>query len=269
MALSGLLLQSPAFADDCDNLDRNKTWFANFEELNAAYDKGDYDTALEYSRALETICEQSPILNYTIAYIYKNKGDNEKYLFYLQKSTQNTERFAVDKDTLDRIWSDKYVAAHPEADPANIKKREATIASQAEDIAQLKAQLKSVERMAGASVELNDELNAAHASDDAMLWTSVAIGGAGLALSAVGTVFVILNKDKAIGHKGAGTDDVYVKNSYPLAWSLVGAGIGVTAIGVALTGYFGYRYSQNHKKDNANELSVSISPAYTSVSFTF
>ena len=267
VALSGLFSLSPVYAEDCDDLDNNKTWVANFQALNAAYDNGDYGLALEYSRELEAICEQSPILNYMIAYIYKSKGDDEKYLFYLQKSTQNTELFAVDKDTLDRIWSDKYIAAHPEADPVHIKKREAAIASQAEDIAQLKEQLKSAERMAGASIALNDELNAAHASDDVMLWTSVAIGGAGIVLTAVGAVLVAQYQDNAVGIKGG--SDAYVKSNYPMAWSLVGAGIGVTAIGAALTGYFGYRYSLNHKDDNANELSVSISPAYSSVSFTF
>ncbi len=268
--LCSLALISSAFADSCDNLENNKTWNATFEKLNEAYTNKDYTAALQYSRELEKICELSPILNYTIAYIHKGLGDKEKYLFYLQKSTQNTERFSVDKNALDQIWSDKYIAAHPEADPENIKAREATIASQAETIAQLEAQLKSTQLTAGESIALQEEVNDSHKADDALLWTSVAIGGTGLILTAVGAVLVVQNKDKAIGSRSnAGSPENYVKSSYPMAWGLVGAGIGVTVIGTALSGYFGYKYRKNHKDDNSKELSFQISPNYSSIAFTF
>ena len=268
--LCSLALISSAFADNCDNLNNNKTWNATFEKLNEAYQNKDYATALQYSRELESICELSPILNYTIAYIHKGLGDNEKYLFYLQKSTQNTERFSVDKNALDQIWSDKYIAAHPEADPEIIKAREATIATQAETIAQQETQLKSMQLTAGESIALQEEVNASHKADDALLWTSVAISSAGLILTAVGAVLVVQNKDNAIGSRTkANQSESYVKSSYPMAWGLVGAGIGVTVIGTALSGYFGYKYSKNHKNDNTKELSFQISPYYSSVSFTF
>ena len=268
--LCSLALISSAFADSCDNLNTNKTWNATFEKLNEAYQNKDYATALQYSRELENICELSPILNYTIAYIHKGLGDNEKYLFYLQKSTQNTERFSVDKNALDQIWSDKDIAAHPEADPENIKAREATIATQAETIAQQETQLKSMQLTAGESIALQEEVNASHKADDALLWTSVAISGAGLILTAVGAVLVVQNKDNAIGSRTkANQSESYVKSSYPMAWGLVGAGIGITVIGTALSGYFGYKYSKNHKNDNTKELSFQISPYYSSVSFTF
>ena len=268
--LCSLALISSAFADSCDKLENNKTWNATFEKLNEAYVNKDYATALQYSRELESICELSPILNYTIAYIHKGLGDKEKYLFYLQKSTQNTERFSVDKNTLDQIWSDKYIAAHPDADPEHIKAQEETIINQAETINQLKAQLESTQITAGESIALQEEVNNSHKADDALLWTSIAIGGTGLILTAVGAVLVVQNKDKAIGSRvNADYTENYVKSGYPMAWGLVGAGIGVTVIGTALSGYFGYKYSKNHKDDNSKGLSFQISPYYSSVAFTF
>ena len=268
--LCSLALLTPAFADPCDNLERNKVWSATFDKLNEAYEKEDYDAALQYSRELENICEQSPILNYTIAYIHKNLGDDEKYLFYLQKSTQNTERFAVDKNLMDKIWTDKYLAAHPEAAPENIQKRELAITSLNEENAQLMEQLKSAQLVTGESIALQKEVNDLHNADDALLWTSVAISGTGLILTAVGAVLVVQNKDNAIGARPKnGYSENYVKSGYPMAWCLVGTGIGVTVIGIVLSGYFGYKYNKNHKNDNFNGLSLQLSPDYSSVVFTF
>ena len=260
------MILSSAYADSCNDLEHNGAWNKAFQNLNDAYNNKDYDTALKYSRELEKICESSPKLNYTIAYIHKNKGDDEKYKFYLTKATQNTERFAVDKYLLDRIWTEKYIAENPEADPDTIKQREATIVSLTEENTQLKDQLKSSQLTAGEAVSLQDEVNSAHASDDAMLWTSVSFAAAGLVLTGVGAALVGMNNDKAIA--GA-SDGQYVKGIYNTGWALIGSGIGVTIIGTALTGYFGYRYSKNHKDDNTKQISFTILPSYSSMTIAF
>ena len=258
--LLGFTWVSAAYADNCDTLDKNKAWNTTFEQLNEAYEREDYDKALQYSRELEDICDKSPILNYTIAYVQKKLGNDEKYLFYLTKATQNTERFSVDKDILDQIWSDKYVAAHPDAAPEKIDQLKAENAA-------LSEQLKSAQLIASEAVSLQEEVNNAHAADDAMLWTSVAIGGAGIILTAVGAVLVTNHKSNAVAING--DNEAYVKSNYPMAWGLVGAGLGATVIGAALSGYFGYKFSKNHKNDNTKELSVSITPAYSSLTLSF
>lgn len=269
-ALASACFATPsAFADSCDNLDRNKTWHATFDKMNNAFINGDYDAALQYSRTLEEICDQSPALNYVIAHIYKKQGNREKYLFYLQKSTMNTERFLVDRDLLDRIWRDKYIAEHPEADPENIQKLETTMASLAEDNARLTDQLKSVQLTTGETVALQEEINQAHRADDAMLWTSIAIAGTGLVLTAAGSALVIMHKDKAIAYKNDGSPEVYVTSQYPMAWGLVGAGIATTLLGTALSGYFGYKYHKNHKDNQTKTWSFSLTPTYSSMTFTF
>ena len=42
------------------------------------------------------------------------------------ENAENTERFALDKNALDKIWSEKYLAAHPDAAPESIAARCAT-----------------------------------------------------------------------------------------------------------------------------------------------
>ena len=101
--LCSLALMSHAYADNCDNFDRNKSWSSNMEKLNAAYEKEDWNSALRYSRELEQICDQSPILNYTIAHIHKNLGDNEKYLFYLRKIIYNEGNSNLERTILYEI----------------------------------------------------------------------------------------------------------------------------------------------------------------------
>ena len=265
-ALGSLGLMSHAYADNCDNFDRNKAWMSNMEKLNDVCEKEDWHAALRYSRDLEQICDQSPILNYTIAQIHKKLGDNEKYLFYLQKSTQNTEKYSIDKNLLDKIWTEKYIAANPEADPARIKEREAEIASKDEEIEVLKGQLKSVQLIGGETSALQDQVNSARAADDAWLWTSVAVSGTGIVLTAVGGVLVAQNRSSAIR---ADNGELKVKSAYTTAWGLVGAGIGVTVLGSVLCGYFGYKYHINHKNDNVNALSLKFSPTYSSLSVSF
>lgn len=262
VCMIGLMGMASAFADSCENLDVNKAWTSGFASLTESFKAEDWDAALKHSKALEEICTLSPTLNYTIARIHKNMGNDEKYLYYLQKSTENTGRFLVDKDLLDRLWSEKYIVAHPEADPDRIKERESVIQSQSDEIAGLREQLKN----AGDSTELRDELESMHSSEGALLWTSVAVTGAGLVLTAVGAVFVGMHNDKAVKADSKG---YYVESIYNTGWGLAGAGVGLTVLGVAGTGYFGWRYSQNRKKSNAHELSFSVSPAYSSFTLSF
>ena len=250
-----------AFADSCDNLDANKAWTSGFAKLNEAYKAEEWDAALKYGKELEGICELSPSLNYVIARIYKNIGDQEKYLFYLQKSTQNTERFAVDKDLLDQMWGEKYVAANPKAAPEVIKAREATIVEQASEIETLRSQLKSVQLTADDSIIQHEERMVR-----GMLWTSVAVSGVGIVLTAVGAVLVGLNNDKAVNADKHGYN---VKAIYNTGWALTGAGAGVTVLGVAATGYFGYQYSRNHRDESTADVSFMLSPSWSSFTLTF
>ena len=259
--LCSFALISSAFADSCDKLDSNKTWNATFEKLNEAYQNKDYATALQYSRELENICELSPILNYTIAYIHKGLGDREKYLFYLQKSTQNTERFSVDKNALDQIWSDKYIAAHPEADPENIKARN-------DEIDQLKAQLaeskSEIESLKQNTISKDSHLSIQIENYKTPMWIGTGLGASGLAFVAAGAALLITSDPVTFSNKPEVPPKYSENVPHLLGWTFVGAGSVLTVAGAVLAGIYGYKY-----KRAKDELTLSFAPGNALVSFTF
>lgn len=237
---------SNAYADNCNDLDQNPKWVQGFEQLNLEYKSGNWDQALKVSRQLEGICEFSPSLNYTIARIHKNKNDNEKYLFYLQKATQNTERFVVDKYLLDRLWSEKYIVAHPEASPESIEGYQ-----------------REIENLKKAILDRSEDIKAYRS----IMWAGTGICIGGLAFAATG-LGMALSSEPASYHNGMGlAPDTYTENwMHSLGWAFVGAGTAMTVTGAVLAGIYGYKYK--HHKDNA-DLSLKISPLYTSFQVAF
>ena len=270
VGVCGLMWSQPALADSCDAIGQNKAWNELFNRLNEAYDKGDYDAALQYSRDLEEICDLSPILNYTIAYIHKNKGDNEKYLFYLQKSTQNTERFMVDKNVLDRIWSDKYIAAHPDASPEAVEAYKATIEEQKSHIDSLNLALhdqnikiESMQGNLGDSVSLYKKL----------LWTGTGIGIGGLAIAGVGAAIVVTMDGKSIKYiendNPSGPHQYKNKATWMAGWGLIGGGAALTIAGAAIAGVFGYKYLHYNDKVENENVEITFAPSSASVTVVF
>ena len=241
-AICGLLWLSPAFADDCDNINTSSAWKAGFDKLNAAYAKEDWSTALKHSRELEKICDQSPVLNYTIAQLHRKSGDNEKYVFYLTKATQNTERFALHKDMLDRIWSEKYVAAHPEAAPENIDALNARVKEleHALDEAGI-----SYKEFANASVSKEKYFEDQASGYKSLMWTGTGIAIGGAVLAGVGAALVAM---ETTGDNKPVTFDGYVPGTYKIdarytaGWALVGVGAAFAIAGAVFAGISGYKY---------------------------
>lgn len=246
----GCVWLSPAFADNCEKLDKNKTWVAEFDLLKEEFQNQNWESALDHAQKLETICEKSPLLNYTIAHIYKGRGDEEKYLFYLQKSTQNTEQFAVKKDMLDKMWSEKYIAAHPEAAPENIKALND----------KLEAVTSELERQKQYS---NDNQKGQISDYKTPMWIGAGIGIGGLVLGGVGAALIATTEPVSFKQNAP----KYTENlSHVFGWTLVGVGTALTVTGVILTGVYGYKYTL--AKDNLT-LSFMLAPANSSVTIQF
>lgn len=231
---------SPAFADGCDTINSSETWKTTFGKLNEAYAQKDWNAALRQSRELENYCDQSPILNYTIAQIYKNKGDEEKYLFYLTKATQNTERFSLDKDLLDKIWSEKYIAAHPEAAPEKVAALQAQVSG-------LEAELSALKQAQAAGAESQgDSFEAQLDGYRALMWTGVGIGAGGIAMAVAGAVLVATMDeiDYKIDGNGVSTSSKPVAGTaYNAGWGLIGAGAAFAIAGAVVAGIGGYKYT--------------------------
>ncbi|MBQ8036261.1 MAG: hypothetical protein IJ268_04650 [Proteobacteria bacterium] len=250
--MCGLLWMTPAYADSCDGINVNKDWMAGFEKLNAAYSKEDWNAALKQSRELENICDQSPVLNYTIAQIHKKKGDAEKYAFYLTKATQNTERFSLDKNLLDRIWSEKYLATHPEADPKNIeaiKAENANLRKALDD-----GTVVSKDKYFGDQV---DEYKS-------LMWTGVGVGIAGVVMVGVGAALVAVNDPADFsGSVGA---SYKANNGFVAGGILLGAGAAFAIAGGVFGGISGYKYK--HAKESMTfSLNISHNSAMLTIDF--
>ena len=99
----------------CMDLDNNPTWNEVFNELTANYKAKDYQAALRNAQTLNTICELSPVLNFSIGRIYREMGDDTKGLYYMQRATLFTKEFAVRGELLERMWYERYEIEHVDA----------------------------------------------------------------------------------------------------------------------------------------------------------
>ncbi|GEM_PF-1184182 len=267
---------STSFADNCDDLDNNEQWTSEFAQLNDAYKQKDWGSALNHAKTLEEICDLSPALNYTIAHIHKEKGDQEKYLFYLQKSTQNTERFAVDKNLLDQMWSEKYIATHPEAAPEQLTVKDDRIRILQNNLVaanQKIANLQATHQSGSKELARNESQSAYQA-----MWIGAGVGIAGLALTGVGAALVAsyepgqpekIETDRTKGNDSQQSLGFYYKYTkeplYSFGWALVGAGAAMSVIGTILAGIYGYQYTHSQSQ----VLSFSVSSNEVSFVWTF
>ena len=258
-----------ALADECDHLNNNASWNDNFQQLNEAFQQQNWDKAIAISRELETICDRSPKLNYVIAHIYQKKGDNEKYLFYLTKSTQSTEKFGVDRDMLDRMWSEKYIASHPEADPQTIKAVNEKLESTTAELERLKqskaSELKSLKE---SSITKDESLQRQIDDYATPMWIGTGIGIGGLVLAGVGAALVatsqpfkspIISQDLII-------TEYKEESKHAVGWTALGVGSALTLTGAVLAGIYGFKYKL--AKDTMN-LSFNISSTSASIAFEF
>ena len=264
--LGSMAAPMEACASPCDNLDNNPAWTSGMTKMNNAYIAGDWNEALKIGKELQNICNDSPFLNYTLANIYKNQNNKERHLFFLERATEQTRNFVVDNDMLNRMWNDKYIAAHPEADPETIKKQmneldvaNRTLIDRDYEIQALKKELADSKKNLEDNIEMYKSL----------LWTGVGIGIGGLALTATGSALVITSDAIDFKENFNGPHKYTEKTEHVLGWALIGTGAALAITGSVLAGVYGYKYS--HHKDNQTdvELSFSVLPNYTSIKVEF
>ena len=257
-----------AFADGCDNLNSNPSWNDNFAQLNDAFKAQNWDKAIAISRDLEAIGDQSPKLNYVVAHIYQKKGDQEKYLYYLTKSTMNTEKFGVDRDMLDKMWSEKYIATHPEADPQKIKATNEKLASTTAELERLQSSASELRTLKKSTITKDESLQRQIDDYATPMWIGTGIGIGGLVLVGVGAALVTNSdpfKSPKINHDLEITE-YKEEPKHAAGWTALGVGSALTLTGAVLAGIYGYKYKR--AKDSM-DLSFNISPTSASVAFDF
>jgi len=258
--LTGCLSNAWA-ADPCDSLGSNKDWQNGIDKINNAYTNGQHEKAIQEGLRLFEICEKSPILNFTLGRLYQETNDSAKALYYFQRATLYADEYKVGKETLEIMWYERYETEHPDARPSSIEKMK-------KENEELKAIV--VENQKTMTQHRFTEMQNSYSDSSiyaAGMWTGVAVGAAGIALTVTGAIMLVNAKDDAINFDNDKAT-ANVKGAYNTYWALLGSGIGLTVVGAVFTGFMGYHYVRT-KKAADDTVSFNISPTSASLSLSF
>ena len=257
--------------DGCQALDNNEAWTKEFTELTSNYKAKEYKAALKNADQLNSICDRSPILNFSIGRLYREMGDDTKGLYYMQRATMFTEEFQVKGELLERMWYERYEIEHVDAREESIAARKKQIEDQQAEIEQLRESVQTHERQnleqtAQASLERNTALLNERSHYAAGLWSGVSIGGLGVVLAVTGGIMMYKNKDDAVKFADAERKG-WPKDSTYLYTGLFAAGLGMTIAGTIVSGIMGYHYARTPIPDT--DLDIAIGPTAASLSLVF
>ena len=263
-----------AFADACDNLGNNAEWRKKFAKLETAVDNGQFEDAIEHSKALFAICSRSPALMFYTGQAMKGKGDIDRAKQYFIKASDLTSEIAVDTGLSRRIWFARYEAEFPDASPEARQAQADQLAAEQAKYSELKAELDAHHidlRENNARIEIASAfLNEKSKRDWGIaLWSGVGITAAGIILIVSGGV--LTTESEEIEKSGDTTTEksgFAVTKPYVAGWTLLGAGIAATVGGTVLMGIAGYNYVRvDLDNDGAEDESVSFNVSPTGISF--
>ena len=256
--------------DGCYNIDTPE-WTDGFNQLSANYKAKNYEEALKEANKLNAICERSPILNFAIGRIYREMGNDDKGLYYMQRATFFSEEFRVNSDTLERMWYERYELEHVNAREETINARNKQIEDQQAEIETLKADIQALDDemkalKAQTTLDWNTHVLEERSHYAAGMWSGVAMGGLGIILAITGGVLMQNQKDDAVKFSDE-ERKAWPKDSTYLYTGILGGGIALVAAGAVIAGIMGYHYAHTPIPDA--ELDLAIGPTGASVSLNF
>ena len=264
IAASFLALPSITFAD-CNELNSNAAWNKGLSLLQKQVEGAKFSEALETSKPLFAICQNSPSLLYFTGLAMRGTGDEERARIYFQKASESLSIMAAEPGLSRQIWYMRYEAEHPESSPDAIKEVHQTIDEQNQTIETLKQQVIDLtddkHRLELSSVALSASSDEEARHYRQVLWTGVGIGIGGLALAATGTALAVTSDAAEVKKTKLSENKLHTAG-----WILLGSGIGLTAAGIVMAAIGGYHYSTT--KDDAI-ISLQVSPVGASFGMTF
>lgn len=103
LSLFALTVASFAYAN-CDEDMGSKDWNDLSAKMAKAYDKGEYDEALNYGKRLTLICNRSPVVNFTMSEIYRNLENEQESYNYAKRATEYIQDYPVPLILAEKMW---------------------------------------------------------------------------------------------------------------------------------------------------------------------
>lgn len=263
---AGSLASANAMAD-CSEFG-NEQWSTLYLNLVDAYDKGDLDGSLEIAKQLSAICDESPIVNYTMSEIFRKKDMQKESYLFVKRASEYLKEYAVPQQVVERIW---FRRAEFEA-PA-MKETKDKLAETESKLAAAVAQNESDRLHIQVITADRDEALKSLETLETIKWTGMGIAIGGAVVAGAGAALTAVYHPKA--------DDELKKpaggkfNDYNL---LVQTGVGMIAgglaLGVAGTVFAVYSHVKISKTRNAmsgedKTLSFSVSPTSVGLQLSF
>ena len=274
--LFAVLFPTVSYAENCDNLDSNRTWVNTFEKLQMHVGNGEFDEALADAEVLFRICSMSPAANYYTARALDGKGEHVKATQYYQRASEYTSDFAVAPEMSRIIWYARYEAEYPERSEAGFAQKEQQIADLQEQIANRDARIaeKSDENQRlkdAATSYIAERRQNEHDKYSIIMWSGAGLGLLGIGMAVAGGLYAFNAFDFDVYEDV--TNDEYtdqrkykISNFYRTGWAIFGAGISMAVVGAVLAGFGGYQYT--HPGDDFT-VSVQVSPVSAGLTMQF
>ena len=257
--LAASLAATNALAD-CTEFGSDQ-WNALSMDMVDAYDKGDLDVSLDLCKQLSAICDESPVVNYTMSEIYRKKGDENESYNYVKRASEFLKGYAVPQSLVERIWLRRAEFEQP------FKQTKEKLAESEAKIAQLQAgrdsdalhiQMLTTEK--DAALQSLESLNT-------IKWTGtgIAIGGALIAAGGAALVGIYHSKaDEELTKDGGGKfNDYNVMVQTGVGMIAGGAAIGI--VGSVFAIYSHVKLSDAKSAMTSDDQTVSFTVSPTSV----
>lgn len=258
--------------DRCETINSDPEWTEGLKQLITAIQSNEMHVAKAKAESLATICADAPSLNYLLGKIEEALGNPARALYFFQKSSENTYRFAVEPDTAKVIWYTRYENEHPD-------RTQAAQSSNKAQIDALRAQNNELEIQNYELIIQNNELeiqNNEIVDEKRKLYGSLMLTGAGIGTGAL-VLFItgaIITSQSDTVHlideenRRPNEPFKYEESSLnAFGWALFGIGTGLLITGSVLTGIFGYKYT--HSISTSETVSFHISPMDISLNMQF
>lgn len=276
--LATAVLPSVAFAD-CDDIG-SAQWNDLSAKMSQAFDAGEYETALNYGKALTVICDQSPIANVVISNIYDRLGRADESYNYIRRASEFTQQYNLPQPIVEKIWLRRAEFDLPYK--AEVAKLEA-------ELEETKAKLEAEEAAYNSQIEASANLSQTTLSDsynfytkqlNTIQWTGTGLAIGGGVLAATGGILLGVFHGKAqdaysaIGEndrlsliapdkKDFNKKDTVVKVSYSILFG--GVGLAVAGTVMAVVGHV----KLTELEENSTALYLNVAPTSATLEFNF